>query len=260
MIFIYDANAYLRQSLHRQNLGGVVMDPRVIYERANVNPHPEFWVWDGPRHNDRRRAIFPGYKIRDYTGQENIFAGLDLYRQVLSHSNAIQVEVPDWEADDVCATLARRFTSQGELVTIFTNDFDYHQLSDLPGLTIKEARGPKDVVEPRYLSLYKALVGDPSDKIPGIAGFGPKTWLSFQGIYDVLDRAMWDKDAITLRAQPFKPKVKSWLMDDDNIEMCFAWYGITQMYDVPIQEIEAHMKPGVPDPVAAQSILGRFML
>lgn len=259
MILIYDANAYLRQSLNRQQLGGVNMDPRLIYEQVNASPHPSFWVWDGAFNNDRRRAVFPGYKVRDYTGQENIFAGLEIYREVLAHSKAIQIEVPKWEADDVCYTLAKRFAGQGEQVVIHTNDFDFHQLRAIRGITIKGI--PEQLpFPPAYTSLYKALRGDPSDKIPGLPGFGPKAWEAVAGIYDVLDAALRERDAATLRAQPFRPSIKAWLMDDENVELVFSFYQITQMLEVPIEEIEANMKVGVPNPFAVQSLFSRFIL
>lgn len=259
MIYIYDANAHLRQSLNRPQLGAVQLDPRIVYERANANPYPEFWVWDGPGNNDRRRAIYPGYKIRDYTGQENIFAGLRLYREVLAHSKAIQVEVPKWEADDVCYTLAKRFAGQGEQVVIFTNDWDFHQLRTIAGITIKGI--PTDIpFLPEYTALFKALCGDKSDKIPGIPGFGKKSWEAFAGIYGVLDQAFRERDAITIRQQPFKPSIKAWLQSEENTDLLFSFYDITRMLEVPVDEIERHIRPGVPNPIAAQELLTRFML
>lgn len=258
MIKIYDANAYLRSDLNRQD-GLASLSPRFIYEAANASPDPEIWVWDGADNNERRRKIFPGYKIRDYTGQESIFAGLKLYREVLAHSRATQIEVPEWEADDVCATLARHYASHGVRVVIHTNDFDFHQLTTNHLIQIKGMR-PIEGVEPRYVSLYKALRGDASDKIPGLPGFGPKAWRGFAGLYDVLDQALRDRDAATLRNQPFTPKCRIWLASDENMELLFAYYTITRMLDVPLDLIEKHTKPGRPDPVAANQLFSRFLL
>jgi 5'-3' exonuclease len=261
MITIYDANAYIRRSLNRQQFAGeVAMDPRLIYNRANAAQVPEIWVWDGANNNERRRAIFPGYKIRDYTGQESIFAGLQLYREVLGHSNALQIEVPSWEADDVCYTLTHYYVSKGQRVTIHTNDFDFHQLSALPGVKVNGASGPADVVAPHHISVYKALVGDKSDKIPGMDGFGPKTWLAFRGLYDSLETAMLNRDATALRQHPWKKSHAAWLMDDANVNQLFDWHQITKMLEVPMAEIEQHMRPGVYNPHAAEQLFMKFML
>lgn len=258
MINIYDANAYLRSDLNRQD-GVATLSPRLVYDAANFAAIPQLWVWDGANNNDRRRRVFPGYKIRDYTGQEDIFSGLKLYRELLSLSRAVQIDVPQWEADDVCATLAKRFAAAGQPVTIHTNDFDFHQLTVSPLIKIKGMR-PIAGVEPRFVPLYKSLRGDNSDKIPGLPGFGPKAWEAMRDIYDVLDEAMRNRDAATLRAQPFKPKSRTWLSSDENMELLFAYYAITQMLDVPLDLIEQHTKPGQPNPAAAQEIFTRFML
>lgn len=260
MIHIYDANAYLRQDLSRNpGFDPLNTSPRFIYEAANVAQLPQIWVWDGPRNNERRRAIFPGYKIRDYTGQENLFAGLQIYRDLLAVSRAVQIEVPDWEADDVCATLAKKYTAAGVPVTIYTNDFDFHQLTVNPLIKLKGVR-PKEGIPARFVSLYKAMCGDSSDKIPGIPGFGDKTFAKFREVWPVLDQAMRDRDAATIRSQPFTPKPMLWLSSDENMEMLFAYHEITRMLDVPLDLIEQHTKPGQPNVAAAQQLFSRFML
>lgn len=257
MIHIYDANAYLRQNLNRHDPVGT--SPRFVYEAANAARVPQIWIWDGPRNNERRRAIFAGYKLRDYTGQENIFAGLDLYRQLLELSRAIQITVPDYEADDVCATIGKHYADQSMPVTIYTNDFDFHQLTVHPLITIKGTR-PHDNVPAQFVPLYKAMCGDASDKIGGIPGFGPKAWESFRELWPTLDQALRTRDGTTVRAQPFTNKPMLWLASDENMDLLFDYYAITHMIDVPMELIEKHTKVGQPDPVAAQSIFSRFMI
>lgn len=260
MIFIYDANAYLRQALNRGGGWTSQMDPRVTYERANANPHPEFWVWDGENNNERRRALFPGYKIRDYTGQENIFAGLALYRELLIYSKAIQIEVPRWEADDVCATLAKHFAAKGERVVIFTNDFDFHQLHAIPGIEIRGMK-PIEGVAPRHVALFKALKGDSSDKIPGLPGFGPRSWTGLVGLHDHLDHLFATRDIDGIRAfEDWRPNHRAWLADDVNVQQLLIFYQIVKMMDVPIEDIERHMYPGIVNPAAAYQLFEKFSL
>jgi DNA polymerase-1 len=105
---------------------------------------------------------------------------------------------PGFEADDVIGTIATRSTksqisnlkSQIDEVIVVTGDRDMLQLVDdkrsiklympVVGLTnaklynIAAAKERMGVV-PEEIPDYKALVGDPSDNYPGVAGIGPKT-------------------------------------------------------------------------------------
>lgn len=252
MITIFDANAVLRTSLHN----GFQFDPRSFYVKALTADHVHFWVWDGGRHNERRREIWPGYKIRNYDGQENIFKGLELYKELLVFSPAIQIAVPTYEADDVCYTLAKKFVAAGERVTIHTNDQDFHQIE---GVTLKGV-SLVDGVDRQYVTTYKALKGDSSDKIPGAPGFGPKSWEALAGHYGAAKRALAGRDYPALRALPLPPRVKSWLMDDENASQLCDFFQITTMIDVPEDLIAKHTLFGTPRPDLAEEIFARFSL
>jgi len=257
-VLIYDANAYLRRSLSN-TLDPVNTSPRFTYEAANACAWPQIWVWDGVNNNERRRKLLPGYKIRDQTMGENIFAGLQIYRQLLAHSRATQIEVPEWEADDVCGTLAMHFAAKGVRSQIFTNDFDYHQLEVNTHIKVRGVK-PKEGVEPRFVPLYKTLVGDKSDKIDGIPNFGHKSYEVLAPYHEQLDHALQYGDAAAIRAVPFKPASRIWLSSDENLELLFVYYRITWMWDVPLDLIEQHTKPGVFNPAAAQALFDRFIL
>lgn len=109
-----------------------------------------------------------------------------------------------FEADDVLGTLAKQSKKR---VVIVTGDRDILQLVDdkvkvyLPivGLSSAKIMGKDEVIEkmgvaPSQIADYKALVGDPSDNYPGVAGIGPKTaisllekYLNLDGIYAHLE-------------------------------------------------------------------------
>jgi DNA polymerase-1 len=95
-----------------------------------------------------------------------------------------------YEADDVIGTLATRCGASGDLrVVIVTGDSDLLQLVDdhvtvvLPGaqrfneirVFDREAVLARYGFGPELVPDYKALVGDTSDNIPGVAGIGEKT-------------------------------------------------------------------------------------
>jgi len=90
--------------------------------------------------------------------------------------------VPDFEADDVIATLVER-APKDALISIVSTDKDLMQLvSDRVTLLdgVKDRRyGPSEVeerfgVQPDRILDLRALVGDPSDNIPGVKGIGEK--------------------------------------------------------------------------------------
>ncbi|MCA8959896.1 MAG: DNA polymerase I [Planctomycetes bacterium] len=93
--------------------------------------------------------------------------------------------VEGFEADDVIATAARLAVEKGWAVEIFSKDKDLEQiLSDRVRLR-REPRdrrlyGPAELLEKRGIRPdqvvdYQALIGDPTDNIPGVRGIGPKT-------------------------------------------------------------------------------------
>ncbi len=112
-----------------------------------------------------------------------------------------------FEADDVLAALSRQAEAQGLETLIVTGDTDTFQLIR-PGVRVLTSRRQfGDTViydeagirqryglEPKQLVDYKALVGDPSDNVPGVRGIGEKTatallqkYGSLEGIYRHLD-------------------------------------------------------------------------
>ncbi len=95
---------------------------------------------------------------------------------------------PGFEADDVLATLAREIAAEGMSPLVVTGDYDCLQIARGPARVLIVARGAAKAeiwdeeairtrlgVEPAQLADYAALVGDPSDNLPGVAGVGPRT-------------------------------------------------------------------------------------
>jgi DNA polymerase I len=97
------------------------------------------------------------------------------------------VELDDYEADDVIATIAARETARS--IYIMSTDKDYYQVvsSRIRVLNTQQKQerrviGPGDIKEkfgvlPHQWCDYRALIGDPSDCIRGVPGIGHKTAL-----------------------------------------------------------------------------------
>ena len=131
-----------------------------------------------------RLAISSGYKVGRERPQESYleFQKLRdtlcaLWRQL----GAVVLSQDNVEADDVLAWLAQ---NTREHLVIVSND------GDLTVLNGKNKHGAKVAVRIngeygknkygdfafRHITLYKSLVGDSSDKVKGIKGFGPAAW------------------------------------------------------------------------------------
>jgi DNA polymerase-1 len=113
--------------------------------------------------------------------------------------------VPGCEADDVIATLVARAPA-GAHVTILSTDKDLMQLvGERVALldTMKDRRyGPAEVEErfgvpPARVLDLRALVGDPSDNIPGVKGIGEKGAAKLIAEYGTIEQVLARADEIT---------------------------------------------------------------
>ncbi len=115
---------------------------------------------------------------------------MPVMKQVLAAMNIPVYACEGWEADDVLGTVGRLCEEAGWDCAILTGDRDSLQLVDehvsvrlvhTQGGQTRTERYTPDVfraeygLEPKRLIDLKALMGDSSDNIPGVAGVGPKT-------------------------------------------------------------------------------------
>lgn len=223
------------------------MNLRLRYEQQTPL---DCWVWDGRGHNQRRRDIFADYKMNRSPVAEDVYAQVRLWRKLLRWSPAMQIEVEGWESDDVIGTLVRKYPGRFE---VFTNDADYLQISHLCKLN-----GVRDLGVPhKWIPLYKALVGDKSDNIPGITGFGHKRWEAMAEHWPAIQQGIVDGRMADL---PFTPAIKAWLMEPDNVAKLQCMLTITYFQNVPDDEIEGGTTKGAPDRLAAHQLLSEFFM
>lgn len=147
-----------------------------------------------------RDDLYPEYKGTREKMPEDLRPQIERVRQIVDAFNIPRLEVENYEADDVLGSVAKKAVALGLGVKIITGDKDLLQLVDeriivnLPGKSLSEARDflVRDVIEylgvrPDQVVDYKALVGDKSDNIPGVAGIGEKTAVKLLSAYQDLD-------------------------------------------------------------------------
>jgi hypothetical protein len=251
-IQVYDGNnvlirALLDKSLHAANS----ISLRMRYNQLKAH---DIWVFDGFGHNRRRQDIFPAYKAHRPPLAMDIMAQIKLFKTLIGYSSATMIECLGWEADDVINTLAQ----SGRPMKIHTNDMDYAQLADLPNVTLNGVK-TKDVPA-RWVPLYKALVGDPADNIPGIPGFGPKSWKDLGPHLENFSRMVLNGQPGSVGAYPIAPRIENWLRTPGNFAQLQDMLAITQFMLVPEDEINAGITVGTPDPAAVNELLTRYLL
>jgi DNA polymerase-1 len=176
-------------------LGFTNMLAKVLREES-----PDFVAiaFDPPGGSFRNR-VYPEYKAGRDAQPEDLSAQFPLVREIVAAYGIPILEVEDFEADDVIATLVAE-APDDVAVTIVSTDKDLMQLvSERVELAdgIKDRRyGPAEVEErfgvaPEKILDLRALIGDPSDNIPGVKGIGAKgaakligEWGSLENLLD----------------------------------------------------------------------------
>lgn len=156
-------------------------------------------LWDGA---SWRKVLFPDYKaIRDKADTENerkLLAIKEVYKtqapyiqKALRFLGVPQVRAFNYEADDLGAMLADRYTAAGHSVVMLTGDKDWIQLVG-PKCTWRDVRdnGKRRITPSNFeeetgcktvqqFVEMKALTGDAGDSVPGVGGIGDKGAIEF---------------------------------------------------------------------------------
>ncbi|MBP5167132.1 MAG: DNA polymerase I [Oscillospiraceae bacterium] len=153
-----------------------------------------------------RHRMYPGYKADRKGMPDEMAQQLPWLKDVLDAMNIPRYELEGYEADDIIGTVSAKCEASGDLCLIVTGDRDSLQLIG-PMTRVKlvsTRQGRSETVEydeaafvekygfpPRNLVDCKALMGDSSDSIPGVAGIGEKTagelirrFVTLDAVYD----------------------------------------------------------------------------
>lgn len=152
-----------------------------------VVPHQMIFVVEGRDSKALRRAIYPGYKGSEDRAPEFYELFNELKNRLVDEFLSVGASACSQdgiEADDVIAYLCQHL--DGEKI-IVSRDGD---LSVLVGGDTHQVRmgevdeNPYGPFPHKYVTVYKALVGDTSDQYKGVHGFGEKAFLDLYVNFD----------------------------------------------------------------------------
>lgn len=163
-----------------------------------IKPDYAIVAWDAPGKTFRHDQ-FTDYKATRVKAPDELYAQMPLTKEVVSAFNIPLIESQGYEADDIIGTLTKNYQKSHDVVVV-TGDLDELQLvSDSvsvytmrKGFTDTFMYDPSAVherygVTPEEFIVYKALKGDTSDNIPGVAGIGDKGATELVAQYKTLD-------------------------------------------------------------------------
>jgi DNA polymerase-1 len=149
-----------------------------------------------------RHELFDGYQAgREFDAA--ILEQLPLLPELVEACGFATAKAAGYEADDFLAAAAAAEEATGGQVLVVTSDRDAYQLASERTTILQPVRGvselarigPAEVrdrygVEPHQVPDFVALRGDPSDRIPGARGVGPKTAAGVLAQYGSLEAAL----------------------------------------------------------------------
>jgi DNA polymerase-1 len=153
----------------------------------NEQPRAVLVGWDTLDVPTYRHELFAGYQAgREFDAE--LLEQLDLLPELVGAFGFTAAKAPGYEADDFLAAAVKQEEDRGGTALVATSDRDAFQLASARTTILQPTRGvtelarvgPDEVrerygVEPSQVPDFIALRGDPSDRLPGARGVGPKT-------------------------------------------------------------------------------------
>lgn len=154
---------------------------------------------------DRKEKTFRHEKYAEYKAgrrktPEELLDQIPMLQDALSKVGIHYAEQAGYEADDIIGALSKKAESANMETYIFTADKDQLQLIDGHVNVVLTKKGVSETklmtrgtlfeemgITPAQITDLKALMGDASDNIPGIAGIGEKTALKLLHDYPTIE-------------------------------------------------------------------------
>jgi DNA polymerase-1 len=149
-----------------------------------------------------RHEAFPAYQS-GRVFEDDLLEQLDLLPDLVESLGFASAKVPGYEADDFMGAVVAAEEKAKRPVLVATSDRDLFQLASERTTILQPTRGVSEIarigpvqvrerygVEPKQVPDFIALRGDPSDRLPGAKGVGPKTAASVLAEHGTLESAL----------------------------------------------------------------------
>ncbi len=207
-----------------------------------------------------RHKAYDGYKAGRKRMPDELAMQMPYVKDILRALGVKVIECEGYEADDILGTLAHACDIGGNECIIATGDRDSFQLiTDKVFVNLASTKEdilytPEKIFEvygvsPAEMLEVKALMGDASDNIPGVAGIGEKTALSLIQKYHTVENIYADPEAVEATKS-----VKDKLAKGAESAKLSRMLGEI-VKDAPIDTVISHYTFGERDEVRLASIL-----
>ncbi len=157
-------------------------------------------VFDGPDNKKSRQTVYADYKMHRKGAPEDLFPQFEWAYTFCALAGIPTLSVEGVEADDTIATIAKWAEKKEADVFICSSDKDLMQLVNKHIFVLQtfkdnllvDAKKVEELfgVKPEQMLDLLAIMGDASDNIPGLDGFGPKTAAALLQEFGTLDELL----------------------------------------------------------------------
>src|SRR5437764_10812859 len=144
-----------------------------------------------------RNEMYSEYKANRREMPDDLAPQLEHVRRAAEAFGVCQIEMENFEADDLIATYARHAVETGAKVTILSSDKDMMQLVSDGRVMMRDPMTDRQIGEtevrekfgvgPDKVIEVQALCGDSTDNVPGVPGIGVKTAAELINAYGDLE-------------------------------------------------------------------------
>ena len=215
-IFLVDAVGFIFRSYYAitpmTNLKGASTHALYGFIRSiqklikDFSPEYLVAVFDGPDNSESRTQIYAEYKSNRKEMPQDLGPQIGLAVEFCRLFGIPTLQIPGIEADDTIGSIAKWLSQHNHITYICSSDKDLCQLVNdntfvlntfkenliLDAAKVEETFG----VKPSQIVDLLAMMGDTSDNIPGIPGFGPKTAAKLLQEFGSLDNLLSNIDAV----------------------------------------------------------------